>query len=146
MWVKRKSSGKIRKNKIFEKNQAERTAFSESPGRETPILKIWAQSELKNNIFGQIENFGTFCIIFMFFHYFWMMNQGCTPTFKVFGPNGRDEAISAENFGIESPVFVASRPPACSNGGTQDFLPNFSANSKFQVLSSDVSGHFLMTF
>ena len=53
--------------KVFEKNQAERTAFSESPGRETPILKIWAQSELKNHIFGQIENSGVFCIIFIIF-------------------------------------------------------------------------------
>ena len=65
---------------------------------------------------------------------------------KVFGPNGRHEATLAENFSIESPVFVASRPPACSNDGTQVFLPNFSANSKFQFFSSDVSGHFLMTF
>ena len=40
---------------------------------------------------------------------------------KVFGPNGRHKALSAENFSIESPVFVASRPPACSNDGTQDF-------------------------
>ena len=28
------------KKKFFEKNPAERSAFSESPGRETPILKI----------------------------------------------------------------------------------------------------------
>ena len=54
---------------------------------------------------------------------------------KVFGPNGRREHTLAENFSTESPVLVASRPPACSNGGTQDFLPNFSANSKFQVLN-----------
>ena len=65
---------------------------------------------------------------------------------KVFGPNGRREATFSKNFSIESPVFVTSRPPACSNGGTQDCLPNFSANSKFQFFFSDVSGHFLMAF
>ena len=65
---------------------------------------------------------------------------------KVFGPNGHHEATLAEHFSIESPVFMASRPPACSNDGTQYFLLNFSANSQFavSVFSSDVSGHFLI--
>ena len=54
---------------------------------------------------------------------------------KVFGPNGRHEATLAGNFNIESSVLVASRPPACSNGGTQDCLPNFSANSQFHFFS-----------
>ena len=55
---------------------------------------------------------------------------------KVFGPNGRREATFSENFSIESPVFVTSRPPLCYNDGTQDFLPNFLANSKFQFFFS----------
>ena len=80
------------------------------------------------------------------FHHFWLINQGYNQIMKVFGPNGRREHTLAENFSTESPVLVASRPPACSNGGTQDFLPNFSANSKFHFFSSDVSGHFSMTF
>ena len=65
---------------------------------------------------------------------------------KVFGPNGRRKATFSKNFNIESPVFVTSRPPPCYNDGTQDFLPNFSANFKFHFFSSDVSGHFLITF
>ena len=65
---------------------------------------------------------------------------------KVFGPNGRHEATFSENFSIESPVFVTSRPPPCSNNATQVFLPNFSANSKLQFFFSDISGHFLITF
>ena len=56
--------------KVFEKNPAERSAFSESPGRETPILKIWAQSELKNPIFGQIGNLDRF---FANYHHFSMI-------------------------------------------------------------------------
>ena len=79
------------------------------------------------------------------FHHFCTINLGYRTIFKGFGPNGRHEATLAENFCIESPVFVASRPPACSNGGTQVFLLNFSANSQFQILFSDVSGHFSMT-
>ena len=65
---------------------------------------------------------------------------------KVFGPNGRRKATFSENFSIESPVFVAPRPPPCYNDGTQVFLPNFSANPKLQFFFSDVSGHFLITF
>ena len=55
--------------------------------------------------------------------------------FSTFWPfSGRTDVaypIKCGRFSIESPVFVASRPPACSNGGTQVFLPNFSAKSKF---------------
>ena len=47
-------------NNIFLNFQDERSAFSESPGRETPGAKSWAQSELKNHIFGQIENVDVF--------------------------------------------------------------------------------------
>ena len=64
-----------------------------------------------------------------------MINEGCSLISEVLGPKRRHEATLAENFSIESPVFVASRPPACSNGGTQDFLFNFSANSQFQFSS-----------
>ena len=35
-----------------------------------------------------------------------MINQGYNPIFKVFGPNGCHKATLAENFSIESPVFV----------------------------------------
>ena len=65
--VKCEVVGKKNPKKKIEKNPAERSAFSESPGRETPILKIWAQSELKKHIFGQIENSDIFCIIFIIF-------------------------------------------------------------------------------
>ena len=48
------------------------SAFSESPGRETPTLKIWARSEQPQNpISGQSENLDSF---FCKYHHFLMIN------------------------------------------------------------------------
>ena len=62
-WMRvRRESGKKNQKKNG-KDQAERTPFSESPGREMPGPKSSARTELNEHIFGQIENFGAFCII-----------------------------------------------------------------------------------
>ena len=57
---------KIPKKKKNETNQAERSGFSESRGRETLNFKFWAQSELKKKI-GKIRKFDIFCNIFVLF-------------------------------------------------------------------------------
>ena len=128
---------------VFEQKSAERTPDSKSPGRETLAPKLSVRRELKNHIFDQIENSDT---LRTNFHHFWMINQGYNPIIKVFGTNGRRGSTLAKTFSIESPVFVASRPPQCSNDGTQVFLHNYSANSELQFFSFHVRGHFLMSF
>ena len=52
--------------------------------------------------------------------------------FAVFGPSVYRQTASTSNFSIERPVFVSSRPILAKFGGTQVFLPHFSANSNFQ--------------
>ena len=48
------------------------------------------------------------------------------PFFGEFRAPGPLRADSSENFSTKRPVLVASRPPACSNGGTQVFFyPTF---------------------
>ena len=53
--------GKIWKRKQTEKNQAERTENSESPGRNLPIPKFWCRTDPYRSYFGHIK-VSDFCV------------------------------------------------------------------------------------
>ena len=83
-----------------------------------------------------------FCMLFLFVYVscvygFYVVCM----LFELFGPNGHRAGTSADNFGIENPILVASRAPLCFNDGIHVFfsqlfgelqLAVFSVHSKIQ--------------